>query len=132
MSDKERLKKIFTKAKWSLSAIWFTEEIANPTLIRGIFLTPEFAKAFFGEELITMRRMALDMGQGTLEWSKLLIAGVPFIHSKDYKLSENAHRAFYCDQIVNLRGITIMYMWQYHLQQMVLEENLLKYLERFI
>lgn len=87
--------------------------------IESLIFSHKFAKAFWGEEVITLNRIKKAM--------KL------FDEDDMDEDEEKAVQDYYCNQYFTCNPIQqIIYMWQYHLQQMVLEENPLKYLEKFL
>ena len=121
MSNKEILKKAIEKAvkngyKYSQKAFDYFMEAERKTLSDYVFqeklyypiiFSRPFAKAFWGEK----EYMAYYAGYN--EWA-----------DATKKASKNAE---YDDEQHNR-----MFLWQYHLQQMVLVEQPLKYLERYL
>jgi hypothetical protein len=83
-----------------------------------LIFSHEFAKAFWGDKLCTMRRILQD---DTFSYEE---AEYP---TTTERLRIEGLRSYYCNGDKHH-----CYMWQYHLQQMVLEENPLKYLEKFL
>jgi len=111
MTDREILKKAFEKAyKENFADDIFEHDVidyhADGSLTEDQYLldifSEDFAKAFWGEEII-------DTGLSTDK--DIFVPGVGDVYSGDaYELPA----------------------WQYHLQQMVLEKDRLKYLEKFL
>lgn len=88
---------------------------ANPHLyVNGYIFSHNFAKAFWGEEVID------DFGH--------LIINNDDEESEMFPFTNQEKSAYYREQDVAI----MQKSWQYHLQQMVLEEEPLKYLEKFL
>jgi len=136
MTDKEMLLKIIQKAIngglkkeyigviESLDDDWLLKwnEVINSILIPvnsyySIIFSPEFGKAFFGEEFVCefCGHEVTACGQ------------YGYFDKKDlYCVNQNCVLGWRKSLNVNIDA------WKYHLQQMVLEENPLKYLEKFL
>ena len=130
MTDKEIVRKAIDKAianGWDFSDYSITVNAMKAgkwiyESVIFIIFSHSFLRAFFGEELITMRRIKKYTNPDIL--SALSIR---------YQNQNNeATAAYYCNQWYNYEGKQILYMWQYHSQQMILEENRIKYLEKFL
>lgn len=72
--------------------------------LRGVVFNHEFAKAFWGKQKHTIIENCRDMGDC----------------------------AICCNENGNGWDLDTEYCWQHRLQQMVIEEDLIKYLEKFI
>lgn len=94
--------KIFEKA-WMKAGLPDPFSI-NPVLYASYIFSHEFTKAFWGE-----------VPTYIVEWA--LLSKYPLGEGRLYEDSDK---------------LPDMPAWQYHLQQMVLEENPLKYLEKFL
>lgn len=71
-------------------------------LINSIIFSHEFAKAFWGEELVDIKKGGNKVFHGSCDWGILE----------------------YNNDLIKC--------WEYHLMQMILQENKIKYLEKFI
>lgn len=90
------------------------EYVEGYPIIEYFFLKPDFAKVFFGEKLCTAKRI---YGENS-----------PML----YKNSD-PQVAFYCNSQNIFKAENHQFrMWEYHLQQMVLEEDRFQYLKRFL
>lgn len=105
MTDKEIISKVFKKVSKNLELLDFDSDNSHEELlIYKYIFSHEFAKAFWGEE-------------------ELSIVG------KEYSTDLNCKYQFddpYCDNEI------IIPAWKYYLTIMVLEEEPLKYLEKFL
>ncbi|GJQ43952.1 MAG: hypothetical protein JETCAE03_34500 [Ignavibacteriaceae bacterium] len=115
MTDREILKKAFEKAyKENFADDVFEHDVidyyADGSLTEDQYLqdifSEDFAKAFWGEEKLTLIYIMTDMDCSSQVASILF---QPSHWLTNYK-----------------------YIWQYHLQQMVLEKDRLKYIEKFL
>jgi hypothetical protein len=115
-----------TRALWDDELFRFRvkkdDNLFYETIVRkdnlSIFFSHEFAKAFWGEEKVDDFgcRVYSDYRRGT------------FTHPYTSDgINGDSQTGYSRDQYENMQ-----LAWQYHLQQMVLEENPLKYLEKFL
>jgi len=117
MTDKEILQKAIEKAKkngFVLGKIWILNE--NESWIdykEKIIFSHDFAKAFWGEEEVD-------------EYGRTCKESWKFYKNDDF------FEDFYDFEIDWGFDIPVKEAWEHHLQQMVIEENPLKYLEKFL
>ena len=96
MENGKILEKVFKKINKDLSLLDFNSEKSHEELlINDYIFSHDFAKAFWGESLISLDERG--------NFTKFMV------DAKKYMIT-----------------------WQYHLQQMILEEEPLKYLEKFL
>jgi hypothetical protein len=99
---------------------WIKEDMRQQA--RDIIFNHDFAKAFWGEEIICPFHE-----NNKHRYSK---------YAENYKEGEivpdDVVRIGFKNNKCGICGEKIIHRWQYHLQQMVLEKNPLKYLERFL
>ncbi len=109
MTDREILKKAFMKTGLTneLAEMAIGGLVGQEYKLRGTLLSHSFAKAFWGEELVCAYDGSEIIGEGKARECKL-----------------NKHFQWTAEITSN--------RWEYHLQNMVLEENPIKYLERYL
>jgi len=138
MTDKQILKAacklILLKGKnedWSYFHKWYryfqnqsTHEIDKKRYYHFIF-SHRFAEAFWGNKLITARRIYnpnVDFAEMDIDASEDI----------DKAIASEQHKEliqYYCNPTPEGKQFKV---WEYHIQQMILEKNPLKYLERFL
>lgn len=105
MSREEIIKRVIKKAEnngWKFDAEMFTTFVENPILF---MFDQDFAKAFWGNG-----RSEKDLGNGLTLWES----------EKGALIMEGEHQG------------EILPYWKLQLQEMVLQENPLEYLEKFL
>lgn len=112
MIDREIFDKAMKKIGYGTMTIQLELDKAN--VFYGVIFTHWFAKAFWGEEVID------DFGH--------LIINNDDEESEMFPFTNQEKSAYYREQDVAI----MQKSWQYHLQQMVLEEEPLKYLSKFL
>jgi len=119
MKNEEILKKAIEKAVENGYKIYISYELVkmlDANLYYSIILSHDFAKAFWGNEKISPEDF--------------------FIPPEDFDIQDpSAHDNWYMGggfegygDFLTFKGVA----WQYHLQQMVLEEEPIKYLKKFL
>lgn len=144
MTDKEILLAVFNKAglliselvgykEDGMSNVESIKEIFDDTFppeqhtnfIRGIVLNHNFAKAFWDEEKVDDFGSVVKLSTSEQYKRAYPDGAFNYMDVHDY-VSEG--KTWYSEKQYS----AMPYAWQYHLQQMVLEEEPLKYLEKFI
>ena len=111
MTDKEIIRKAIEKSKVYRAHVGFEPEIKSD-LLREFLFSHKFAKAFWG----------------TKRWNLMID-----FDDSGYTDEDNITGVrWYDDEDMGTDGYISLPAWKYHLQQMVLEKNPLKYLEQFL